>query len=93
MCGKVGGKVQKNNVALMVTADHGNCDQMVYEDGHPHTSHSNAPVPFLLYHPKLEGVHLPSTHTDLALKNVSPTILSCLGIAYPNSFVAQSIFP
>ena len=91
--GKLVGKCRENNVALMVTADHGNCDQMVYENGHPHTSHSSAPVPFLLCHPKLEGVHCPAAHADLALKDVSPTILSCLGIEYPRSFVGQSIFP
>ena len=91
--GKLMEKCRENNITLILTADHGNCDQMVYEDGHPHTSHSDAPVPFVVCHPKLEGVRLQPTDTDLALKDVSPTILSCLDIAYPQSFAGQSIFP
>ena len=92
--GKLMKKCLENDIALVLTADHGNCDQMVYDDGRPHTSHSNAPVPFAICHPKLKGLNpRPTGGRELALQDVSPTILSCLGIECPQAFTGRSIFP
>tara|TARA_R110002072_G_scaffold534_3_gene3640 strand:- start:4195 stop:5721 length:1527 start_codon:yes stop_codon:yes gene_type:complete len=82
---------EKNDITLLLTADHGNSDQMVYEDGSPHTSHTGAPVPFCAFHPKLKGKKL-AKNGDFALKDVAPTILYSLGIDYPSSFEGESIF-
>ena len=80
----------------LITADHGNCDQM-YEfskDGKPielagggymaKTSHSLAPVPFVLYDP---GARVPGRlrgGADMGLGNVAATTARILGFEAPN---------
>ena len=82
------------DITFLITADHGNCDEMEYDDGLPHTSHSSAMVPFILVNPKLKG----KTPTDrlvkksYALKDVAPTVLNVLGIDNPPEFSGESIF-
>ena len=85
-------KCLEDGTALLLTADHGNCDQMAYQDGTPHTSHTDAPVPFTLCHPQLKDAPLQPTHNDLALRDVAPTILHCLGIETPEAFTGKPIF-
>lgn len=85
-------KCQHENILMLVTADHGNCDQMVYEDGSPHTSHTGAPVPFCAIHPKLLNQQLIETHKEKALKDVAPTVLHGLNIEYPPTFEGNTIF-
>jgi 2,3-bisphosphoglycerate-independent phosphoglycerate mutase len=85
---------EENGVAMLVTADHGNADQMTYNEGGVHTSHSDSEVPFCLVHPKLRDVDLMvSTESKiLALKDVAPTVLKILNIPLPKEFVGRSIF-
>lgn len=80
------------SITLVLTADHGNSDEMTYSDGSPHTSHSAAPVPFALYHPALKGSSIELNIKDGALMDVGPSILSILGYDYPPSFQGKSIF-
>lgn len=69
----------QGGVAL-ITADHGNCEQMEdYETGEPHTYHTLNPVPFLLVAP--EGS--PLRHATVRrgrLCDVTPTILDLMGL-------------
>lgn len=84
----------KNNIALILCADHGNADQMNYEDGGVHTSHSSAEVPFCLIHPKLKGMKA-TANPELkikALKDVAPSVLYYLGIEQAPLFSGQPIF-
>jgi len=81
-----------NDVLMLVTADHGNSDQMVYPDGSPHTSHTGSLVPFCAIHPKLKGVENIEIQADSALMDVSPTILHALGIDFPKTFEGKPIF-
>jgi 2,3-bisphosphoglycerate-independent phosphoglycerate mutase len=83
-------KCEKNNILMLITADHGNADQMIYPDGSAHTSHSEADVPFCAVHPTLLNQKLESEKS--ALKDVAPTILYSLGIEKPNDFTGNSIF-
>ena len=39
----------------LITADHGNCERMLTEDGKPHTAHTTEPVDFVLYDPRAES--------------------------------------
>ncbi len=87
-------KCAQENVTLLVTADHGNADQMIYPDGSVHTSHSDAEVPFIVVHPQLKDQTLsinPKLKTA-ALKDVAPTILSILGIPKPSDFTGEAVF-
>ncbi len=87
-------KCQEQNVTMLLTADHGNADQMVYEEGGKHTSHSDSEVPFCVVHSKLRDQNiLVSTDSKiLALKDVAPTVLKILNIQKPKEFSGNSIF-
>ena len=81
------------NIAMLVTADHGNADQMTYEDGSTHTSHSDAPVPLSLMAQGLENQKVQINHEGLnALKDVAPTVLHLLGINKPREFTGITVF-
>jgi len=82
----------KNNISMLITADHGNCDQMTYPDGSPQTSHTNAEVPFALIQAGLENSKVDISTTDTALKDVAPTIVHLLGLDKPKEFTGNSIF-
>jgi len=81
-----------HNITMCITADHGNCDQMVYPDGSPHTSHSGALVPFIVVNKELKDKSLPKPNKEFALKDISPTLLTILGYNLPNDFEGSSIF-
>ncbi|MCT4642124.1 MAG: 2,3-bisphosphoglycerate-independent phosphoglycerate mutase [Bacteriovoracaceae bacterium] len=85
-------KCKSENIAMLITADHGNCDQMKYEDGSVHTSHSKADVPFILFHKDLENIKINTKDSDNALKDVSPTILHLLGIEKAPLMEGNSVF-
>src|SRR3712207_1684890 len=69
----------------IVTADHGNADEMLEPDGSPDTAHSLNPVPLIV------------TTTDVALDgegilaDVAPTILALLGIEQPGAMTGRSL--
>ena len=88
--GRLMKKCQKTKTVLLLTADHGNCDQMAYENGAPHTSHTASPVPFCLHHASLKGRLINYKH-HFSLKDIAPTILDCLGIDYPKTFEGTSL--
>jgi 2,3-bisphosphoglycerate-independent phosphoglycerate mutase len=71
--------------ACMVTADHGNADNMLEPDGSPNTAHSTNPVPLVVTVPGL----------DLAdggiLADVAPTALDLLGIPQPEAMTGRSL--
>lgn len=85
-------KCLANNISLLITADHGNADQMVYPDGSPHTSHSDADVPFCLIQKNLKKSAVHIKQEDRALKDVAPTILHLLGIAKSDLMLGETIF-
>ena len=62
--------------ALVITADHGNIEQMRDEAGHPQTKHTTAPVPVVLVSESLRAARL----RDGILANVAPTLCQLLGI-------------
>ncbi len=67
------------NTTVIITADHGNCDQMIFPDKTISTSHSLNKVPFILVSKKynLKNIKNPS------LANIAPTILDILDIKKP----------
>jgi 2,3-bisphosphoglycerate-independent phosphoglycerate mutase len=74
---------------LLITADHGNAEQLVeYDTGKPFTAHTTNPVPLYLVVPQLGQVSLRS---DGILADVSPTILQILGIPQPKDMTGRSL--
>jgi len=63
----------------VLTADHGNCDEMVdAETGEPHTQHSNHPVPCLVIDNEVKRLR-----DGANLSAIAPTVLQLMGIAQP----------
>ncbi|MEA3545545.1 MAG: 2,3-bisphosphoglycerate-independent phosphoglycerate mutase, partial [Thermodesulfobacteriota bacterium] len=72
---------------LLITADHGNCEQMVDENGHPHTAHTTNPVPCILVDPFRENQSL----RDGILADLAPTILELLALKQPAAMTGKSL--
>ena len=87
--GRIAEAVLAKNGALLVTADHGNCECMVDpETGAPHTAHTTNPVPFILAAKGLEGAVLRSGG---ALEDIAPTLLSLVGVEKPEEMTGKSL--
>ena len=72
---------------LIITADHGNCEQMIdYKTGEPHTAHTTNPVPLILV---TENENLKIKSGKLA--DLAPTMLELLGIEQPKEMTGESI--
>lgn len=90
--GKLMKKCEEKGIAMIVTADHGNSDQMRYENGEPHTSHTYSLVPFAVFHPSLKDQKFKVAKGDFALKDVCPTVLTVMNLEIPNNFEGKAIF-
>jgi len=79
--------LQKVGGAMVVTADHGNCETMVDPaTGGPHTAHTLNPVPVLVTGGP-EGITL----ADGRLADLAPTILALMGLPQPPEMTGQSL--
>lgn len=68
-------------MAMLVTADHGNCELMTDPvTGQPHTAHTLNPVPFILADPDFRGAKLRSKGV---LADIAPTALQVMGLPQP----------
>jgi 2,3-bisphosphoglycerate-independent phosphoglycerate mutase len=79
------GQIVKNvdkNTYIIITADHGNCDEMVLDNGEISTAHSLNKVPFMIITNR--DIQLKSNN-KLSLANIAPTVLDLLGIPIPKS--------
>jgi len=80
--GRIYQSIRQQGGSLLITADHGNAEMMVDPvTGGPHTAHTTNPVPFILVS---EDAKKYSLHPDGSLRDISPTLLSLLGLAQPN---------
>jgi len=70
-------KTIDNKTTLIITADHGNCDEMVFEDKSISTSHSLNKVPFILVS---KNYDLNYKIKNPSIANIAPTILDILDI-------------
>lgn len=79
--GRVYTSLRQRGGSLLITADHGNAEQMVDPgSGGPHTSHTTNPVPFVLVS---EDAHRYGLREGGSLRDLSPTILGLLGLEKP----------
>jgi 2,3-bisphosphoglycerate-independent phosphoglycerate mutase len=83
--GRVLEAVRERGGTAVVTADHGNCDEMLEEDGSPDTAHSLNPVPFVVTR---EGVRLDGPGI---LADVAPTILALMNVDKPAAMSGRSL--
>lgn len=68
----------QNGYSIFLTADHGNADYEINEDGTPNTAHTTNPVPFFIIDNEFRGSISPGKLGDLA-----PTILSMMNLTVP----------
>jgi 2,3-bisphosphoglycerate-independent phosphoglycerate mutase len=83
--GDVVAAVQNTGGALVITADHGNADNMLEPDGSPNTAHSLNPVPLIV---TVEGAAL---RDGGILADVAPTVLALLGVEQPSEMTGRSL--
>ncbi len=81
-------KVNEINGVTLITADHGNAEQMVDNSGNPHTAHSKNPVKFLIVDNSEKNNNLKE---EGALCDIAPTILDILGIKKPEEMTGSSL--
>ncbi len=67
-----------NDYVIFLTADHGNADYMINEDGTPNTAHSLNPVPFFIISQDFKG-----DVKNGKLGDIAPTILHFMGLPIP----------
>ena len=85
--GKVVEAMLAHDGTMLITADHGNCEQMIdYKTGEPHTAHTTNPVPLILVS---ENESLKIKEGKLA--DLAPTMLEILGIEQPAEMTGESI--
>ena len=77
----------EHGYVVLLTADHGNADYAVNEDGTPNTAHSLNLVQFIVINAGDEV----KTVKDGALCNVAPTILKLMGIPQPEAMTAEPL--
>ncbi|QSJ16910.1 2,3-bisphosphoglycerate-independent phosphoglycerate mutase [Nostoc sp. UHCC 0702] len=86
--GKAGG-------TTIITADHGNAEYMLDEEGNPWTAHTTNPVPLILV--EGEKVKIPGYGTDVELRDdgnladIAPTILEILQLPQPPEMTGRSL--
>ena len=84
--GKVVEAVEKVNGVLLITADHGNAEQMIdYKTGEPHTAHTTNPVPLMLV-----GMNEVTLKVG-KLADLAPTMLDIMGLPKPEEMTGESI--
>ena len=83
--GRVTDAVAEEGGVTLITADHGNADRMVDDDGSPFTAHTTNPVPFCMvgYEGKLR--------TGGRLADIAPTMLQILGLPQPAEMDGKSL--
>ena len=84
--GRVIEEINKVNGVCLITADHGNSEQMIdYKTGEPHTAHTTNPVPLILV--GMEEVTLKTGK----LADLAPTMLDIMGLKKPDEMTGESI--
>jgi 2,3-bisphosphoglycerate-independent phosphoglycerate mutase len=74
---------QKNNYSFLITADHGNADYAINEDGSPNTAHTTNPVPLFL---------VGSSYTKISdgnLCDLAPTVLKMMAVEIPKEMTGR----
>src|SRR6185369_6455571 len=89
--GRVLEAVQRQNGIAIVTADHGNCEQMIDPStGGPHTAHTTYDVELIVVDDRMKGKKLLE---DGRLADVTPTALHMMGIEQPPEMTGRSLIP
>jgi 2,3-bisphosphoglycerate-independent phosphoglycerate mutase len=85
--GRIAEAIDKSGGALLVTADHGNCEMMRDPDtGGPHTAHTTNPVPLVLL-----GARNRALVAEGRLADIAPTLLELMELPKPKEMTGHSL--
>ncbi len=79
--------ILQNGGRVFVTADHGNAERMLAEDGSPFTAHTTNKVPFIMVDERRRDCKL----RDGALCDIAPTMLTTMGLEIPAEMTGKSL--
>ena len=85
---KVLSKILSMGGGTLLTADHGNADKMIAEDGSPFTAHTTNPVPVVLVCDEFKNAHL---REGGVLADLAPTLLDMMGIPVPAEMTGKTL--
>ena len=86
--GRVVKIIEEKKGNLIITADHGNAEQMIdYKTGEPHTAHTTNPVPIILVTANKEY----KLKENGKLADLAPTMLDLMGIKQPEEMTGESL--
>jgi 2,3-bisphosphoglycerate-independent phosphoglycerate mutase len=85
--GRIVERVRELGGISLITADHGNAEQMLDEDGGPFTAHTLNPVHLIMVDDTRADAHL----SDGIFADVAPTILGILGLAVPAEMTGKDV--
>mgnify|MGYP005778964759 FL=1 len=86
--GKIVKVIEEKKGNLIITADHGNAEQMIdYKTGEPHTAHTTNPVPIILITSNPEY----KLKENGKLADLAPTMLDLMGIEKPEEMTGESL--
>ena len=86
--GVIFGTCLEAGVVLIITADHGNAEQMLGAGGQPHTAHTCNPVPLIVFDPRgRRGLR----QEGGSLCDVAPTVLDLMGLPQPQEMTGSSL--
>lgn len=78
--GRVESKILELGDTMFITADHGNAESMIDENGNPITAHTCNKVPFVYISKNYEGIKMKDNGK---LADIAPTILNVMGLKVP----------
>lgn len=81
-------KILEMGGSALLTADHGNADKLLSEDGSPFTAHTTNPVPVVLVSEKYKNAAL---RDDGILADLAPTLLTVMGLPVPAEMTGMSL--
>ena len=83
--GKIVDAILAKNGSAIITADHGNSDEVVTVEGTPMTAHTTNPVPVIVTQRNVD------LRTDGILADLAPTMLHLLGIEPPPEMTGKTL--
>jgi len=86
--GKIVALIEEKEANLIITADHGNCEQMIdYKTGEPHTAHTTNPVPIVV----INGKNKIKLREGGILADLAPTMLDMMGLEKPAEMTGSTL--
>jgi 2,3-bisphosphoglycerate-independent phosphoglycerate mutase len=86
--GKILDKIKALDGSAIITADHGNFEKMVEENGKPHTAHTTGVVPLIIFDQRYKNRQL---RNDGVLADVGPTLLEMMELPKPEEMTGRSL--